>query len=97
GGGRVGAGGRTAGIPAASATEPAPAAIHGAFRPTASCETRAAAERATTPIAATIALLVPKRWPASCGPSEKKRAPIDHEDNTASAASTKGRRTLTGT
>ena len=49
------------------------------------------------PLPETIALLELKRWAASCGPSEKKRPPIDHDEITASAARKNGRRTTAGT
>ncbi len=45
----------------------------------------------------TITLLESKRWAASCGPSEKKRPPIDHDESTASAARKNGRRATAGT
>src|SRR5580765_4265679 len=67
-------------IPAARASEPAPAAIHGALRAVRSCASAADAARATIPLPETTALLVLNRCPASSGPSEKKRAPIDQED-----------------
>ena len=38
-----------------------------------------------------------KRSPESCGPSDRNRPPIDHEDITPSAARKKGRRTSRGT
>src|SRR5437879_6744294 len=49
------------------------------------------------PLPETITLLELKRWAASCGPSEKKRPPIDHDESTARAARKNGRRTTAGT
>jgi hypothetical protein len=60
-------------------------------------EARADAVRATTPLPATIALLVWNRCAASAGPREKKSAPIDQDETTAKAASRNGRRTTAGT
>src|SRR5207253_8297125 len=82
---------------AARALEPALLAIQGAVRPVSSCAITAAAARATTPMPDTITLVVLNSCPASCGPSEKKRAPIDQEESTARAARKKGRRTTAGT
>ena len=84
-------------IPAARAIEPVLAAIQGAVRAVRSWAIVAAAASATMPLPDTIALLVSNRCPASCGPSEKKRAPIDQEERTARAARRKGRRTTAGT
>src|SRR5262245_20738954 len=83
-------------IPAASASEPTLVAIQGALRPDRSCAIVAAAASATTPLPDAIAFVVLKRWAASWGPSEKKSAPIDQEDRTASAARRNGRRTAAG-
>src|SRR5262245_32241747 len=84
-------------MPAARAIEPAPAPIQGKVGPVSSGATTGGAASATMPLPETIVLLELKRWAASCGPSEKKRPPIDHEESTASAASRKGRRTTVGT
>ena len=82
-------------VPAASAIEPALAPIQGAFA-VSNCATPADAASATMPLPAAITLLVLKRCAGNCGPSEKKSAPIDHEDRTASAARMNGRRTTAG-
>src|SRR5262245_16826061 len=84
-------------IPAARAIEPAPAAIQGAVREVRSWAIEADAASATMPLPDTITLLVSNRCPASWGPSEKNRAPIDQEETAASAARTNGRRTAAGT
>src|SRR5260370_26377430 len=73
-------------MPAASAIEPTLAPIQGAVRAVSSWATTAAPASATMPLPETITLLELKRWAASCGPSEKKRPPIDHDESTASAA-----------
>ena len=44
--------------------------------------TTAAPASATMPLPETITLLESKRWAASCGPSEKKRPPIDQDEST---------------
>src|SRR6478609_11083161 len=84
-------------VPIARAIEPTLAPIHGAVRPKTSCENAADAVSATMPMLATITSDDPKRCAPSCGPSEKKRPPIDHDESTASAARTNGRRTTDGT
>ena len=85
-------------MPAASATEPAAAPAHGAVRPSTSCATaRRAGQREHAGMPATRWLVVWKRSPESCGPSDRNSPPIDHEDITPSAASRNGRRTARGT
>ena len=84
-------------VPAASATEPALAPIHGAVRPNTSWPAAADPASTTIPMPARTALVVSNSRTPSPGPSEKNRPPIDHEARTASAASRKGCRALAGT
>src|SRR5512133_3014299 len=84
-------------MPAESATDPAAAPAHGGVRPSASCATAAEAARAKTPSEATRWLVVWKRSPDSCGPSDRNKPAIDHDDMTPRAARKKGRRTADGT
>jgi hypothetical protein len=66
-------------------------------RPVSNWAATAAPASATIPLPETITLLELKRWAASCGPREKKRPPIDHDESTARAASKNGRRATAGT
>ena len=84
-------------IPTDSATDPAAAPAHGAVRPNTSCATAAEPASTKTPTPATRWSVVWNRFAESCGPSERNRPPIDHDEMTPSAASRNGRRTARGT
>ena len=84
-------------MPEESATDPAAAPAHGGVRPRTICATAAEPASANTGTPATRWLVVWKRSAESCGPSDRNRPPIDHDDMTPRAASRKGRRTAVGT
>ena len=67
------------------------------LRRKASCATAAGPARAKTLIPASRWSVVWNRPAASCGPRARNRPPIDHDDMTPSAASTKAGRTAGGT
>ena len=67
------------------------------MRPNASWATAAEPASTKTPTPATRWSLLWNRLDENCGPSEKNRPPIDHDEMTASAARRNGRRTSRGT